>query len=96
MHDLDANKATGIDHVLNAEYESNVEQYINSLVDRLRNIGYKPQPVRRTYIPKDQKSMRPLGILVYEDKNAQQGLNKLLQAIYKLDFVSHCIDSDQK
>jgi retron-type reverse transcriptase len=33
--------------------------------------------------------MRPLGILAYEDKIVQQGLNKLLQAIYEQDFVDH-------
>lgn len=87
--ELDANKATGIDQVTKEEYERNLEENINSLVERLKKKGYKPQPVRRTYIPKDEKSMRPLGILTYEDKIVQQGLNKLLQAIYEQDFVDH-------
>ena len=87
--ELDANKATGIDHVTKAEYERNIEENINSLVERLKNKAYKPQPVRRTYIPKDEKSVRPLGILAYEDKIVQQGLNKLLQAIFEQDFVDH-------
>ena len=86
---LDANKASGIDQVTKAEYERNIEENINSLVERLKRKGYRPQPVRRTYIPKDEKSMRPLGILAYEDKMVQQGLNKLLQAIYEQDFVDH-------
>ena len=86
---LDANKASGIDQVTKAEYERNIEENINSLVERLKRKGYRPQPVRRTYIPKDEKSMRPLGILAYEDKIVQQGLNKLLQAIYEQDFVDH-------
>lgn len=87
--ELDANKATGIDQVTKGEYERNLEENINSLVERLRNKAYKPQPVRRTFIPKDEKSVRPLGILAYEDKIVQQGLNKLLQAIYEQDFVDH-------
>lgn len=66
--ELDANKATGIDQVTKEEYECNLEENINSLVERLKKKGNKPQPVRRTYIPKDEKSMRPLGILAYEDK----------------------------
>ena len=87
--ELDAIKATGIDQVSKEKYERNLEENINSLVDRLKKKGYKPQPVRRTYIPKDEQSMRPLGILAYEDKIVQQGLNKLLQAIYEQDFVEH-------
>src|SRR5680860_109472 len=87
--ELDANKASGIDQVTKEEYESNLEENIDSLVERLKRKGYRPQPVRRTYIPKDEKSMRPLGILAYEDKIVQQGLNKLLQAIYEQDFVNH-------
>ena len=87
--ELPANKATGIDHVTKAEYERNLEENINSLVERLKKMGFRPQPVKRTYIPKDEKSMRPLGILAYEDKIVQQGLNKILQAIYEQDFVNH-------
>ena len=87
--ELDANKATGIDQVTKVEYELNLEKNINSLVERLKEKGYRPQVVRRTYIPKDEKSTRPLGIVAYEDKIVQQGLNKLFQAIYEQDFVDH-------
>jgi group II intron reverse transcriptase/maturase len=87
--ELDANKATGIDQVTKEEYERNLDENITSLVERLKRKGYRPQPVRRAFIPKDEKSMRPLGILAYEDKIVQQGLNKLLQAIYEQDFVDH-------
>lgn len=87
--ELDANKASGIDWVTKEEYERNLEENITSLVERLKRKGYRPQPVRRAYIPKDEKSRRPLGILAYEDKIVQQGLNKLLQAIYERDFVNH-------
>lgn len=87
--ELDGNKAAGIDQVTKAEYEANLEENIQNLAERLKKKGYRPQPVRRTYIPKDEKSMRPLGIPAYEDKIVQQGLNKILQAIYEQDFVNH-------
>ena len=44
--ELDANKATGIDQVTKEEYERNQDENINSLVERLKNKAYKPQPVR--------------------------------------------------
>jgi group II intron reverse transcriptase/maturase len=86
-HELDGKKATGVDQVTKAVYETNLESNIKDLVNRLKQNSYRPQPVRRTYIPKDEKSRRPLGIPSYEDKIVQLGLNKILQAIYEQDFL---------
>lgn len=85
--ELDGNKATGVDQVTRAAYEENLELNIKDLVERLKRKSYRPQPVRRTYIPKDEKSKRPLGIPSYEDKIVQLGLNKILQVIYEQDFL---------
>lgn len=70
--ELDANKATGIDQVTKEQYERNLVENINNLVKRLKNKRFRPQPVRRAFILKDEKSMRPLEILVYEDKIVTQ------------------------
>lgn len=85
--ELFGNKATGVDRVTKEAYEKNLEENIENLVDRLKKHGYRPQPVRRTYIPKGNDK-RPLGIPAYEDKIVQLGLNKILQAIYEQDFLS--------
>jgi len=85
--ELDGNKASGVDQVTKAAYEEKLEENVRNLVDRLKWKSYRPQPVRRTYIPKDEKSVRPLGIPAYEDKIVQLGLNKILQAIYEQDFL---------
>ena len=87
-NELNAEKAAGVDAVTKEEYARNLEENISKLVERLKKHSYKPQPVRRVYIPKDSgKEQRPLGIPAYEDKIVQLGLKKILQAIYEADFL---------
>lgn len=86
--ELPANKATGIDKVTKAAYEQKLEENLDDLLARLKRKGYRPQASRRTYIPKDEKSKRPLGIPSYEDKIVQRGMNRILQAIYEQDFMN--------
>ncbi|MCK9267659.1 MAG: reverse transcriptase domain-containing protein [Alkaliphilus sp.] len=81
-------KAPGIDGVSKAEYEKDLEANIKDLVARMKMQAYKPQAVRRTYIPKSGSSkMRPLGIPAYEDKLVQVVMVRILNAIYEQDFL---------
>lgn len=87
--EIPAYKAAGVDQVTKAEYEVNLMENLNDLVERLKQWSYKPQPVRRAYIPKgDGKTMRPLGILAYEDKLVQLALTRLLEPIFEQSFLS--------
>ncbi len=78
--------APGIDGVVAAEYESNLEANLQSLLGRIRSGSYKAPPVRRAYIPKADGSQRPLGIPTFEDKVAQRAISMVLEAIYEQDF----------
>ena len=86
FRELKVNKAPGIDGVTVRQYEENLYENVLDLVSRLKGMKYRPQPARRAYIPKDEKSKRPLGILVVEDKVVQMGMKKILEAIYEADF----------
>lgn len=86
--ELKGNKATGIDGKTKLQYEANLEENIISLLERMKKFSYKPQPVRRVYIPKPgSEKKRPLGISAYEDKLVQLAINKILTAIYGQDFL---------
>jgi group II intron reverse transcriptase/maturase len=86
--DLKRCKASGIDQVSKEQYEENLVENINDLVDRLHRMAYVPQPVLRVNIPKPgSDKVRPLGIPAVEDKIVQSGLSRILQAIYEQDFI---------
>lgn len=84
---METGKATGVDGVTKETYEANLEANVEKLVKRLKQKSYRPQPARRTYIPKDEKRLRPLGIPAYEDKLVQHALKNVLEVIYEQDFM---------
>lgn len=85
--EMPTNKATGVDKVDKQQYEERLEENIKDLWSRLKSFSYKPQPIRRTYIPKaGSEKLRPLGIPAYEDRLVQLAMSKILTAIYEPIF----------
>lgn len=82
----DGRKAPGVDGVTKAAYAEGVEERIADLSARLRRLGYRPAPVRRSYIPKGDGRYRPLGIPAFEDRLVQDRLSLILQAIWEPEF----------
>jgi len=80
-------KATGIDGVTKDEYDANVYENLKDLVERMKKFSYRPLSVRRTYIPKANGKLRPLGIPAYEDKLVQGVMAKLLDEVYEVRFL---------
>ena len=84
---LKRDKASGVDGVSMTEYEKNLDANEEDLVFRMRRFSYRPQQVRRVYIPKSNGKQRPLGIPAIEDKIVQMGIARILTAIYEADFL---------
>ena len=85
---MSGKKAAGADHMTKEEYDRNLDENIENLLVKMKKQAYKPQPVRRTYIPKvGTDKMRPLGIPAYEDKLVQSVLSDILNAVFEGDFL---------
>lgn len=87
FRELKRDKASGIDGVTVQGYEVNLEENLKDLVGRMKAKRYRPQPVRRAYIPKPDGGKRGLGIPAVEDKIVQMGIKKILEAIFEVDFM---------
>jgi RNA-directed DNA polymerase len=85
---LPADRAAGVDGVGKEEYGHNLGTKLTELSAKLGRLGYRPQPVKRVYIPKPgTNKQRPLGIPSFEDKLVQMALVRVLEQIYEADFT---------
>jgi RNA-directed DNA polymerase len=83
---LAPNKAPGVDGIRKVDYAKGLKDRIEDLSVRLRQMGYRPKPSRRVYIPKASGGQRPLGIPSFEDRIVQDRLSQILQAIWEPEF----------
>ena len=79
--------SAGVDGITVAVYEQNLEANLQDLCSRVHTERYRPQPVRRVYIPKADGGRRPLGVPTLEDKIVQGAVAETLSAIYEDDFL---------
>ena len=88
---VEANRgAAGVDHVSVERYAKERDANLRRLSEELRTGSYRPQQIRRHYIPKPgSQEMRPLGIPTVRDRVVQTALRMVLEPIYEKDFAAH-------
>lgn len=87
IHKVKANKgAPGIDKMTVNEIEGYFKEHYDEIKASILNGSYKPQPVRRVYIPKPNGKLRPLGIPVVIDRVIQQAIANILSDIFDSSF----------
>ena len=85
--DSERQASAGVDGMTVADYEQNLARNLQDLCARVHTGRYRPQPVRRVYIPKADGGQRPLGVPTLEDKIVQGAVAEVLSAIYEVDFL---------
>lgn len=81
--------APGVDALTIADIEADgVEGFLDVIEAGLRDGSYRPQPVRRVWIPKPGKAeLRPLGVAAVGDRVVQAALRIVLEPILEADFL---------
>ncbi len=78
--------ASGVDEITVDELRHYMYLHKEEIKEQIRNRKYKPSPVRRVYIPKDNEDKRGLGIPTVVDRVIQQAIVQVLSPIYEEQF----------
>ena len=78
--------ASGIDKMTVDQIDAYFNEHREDIINKIMNKSYRPQPVRRVYIPKSNGKLRPLGIPTVVDRVIQQAIAQKLSPIYENIF----------
>lgn len=82
--------SSGVDKIALKDIEtSGVELFLSTLQEELKLHYYKPQPLRRVYIPKANGKKRPLSIPTIKDRVVQQAVKLVIEPIFEVHFSSY-------
>ena len=87
MHAVMINKgAAGIDHMPTKKLPEYVSEHKEEICDLIRKRRYRPLPVKRVQIPKDDGSKRNLGIPAVKDRWIEQAVSQILTPLFEKEF----------
>lgn len=81
--------ASGVDHVTVEMFEAGLDANLKRLSEELARGKYRPQAIRRHYIPKPgSQEQRPLGIPTVRDRVVQTALRMVVEPIFEHGFAA--------
>jgi len=83
--------SAGVDNQTIEMFGERLEENLTRLQDALRDGTYRPQGIRRVWIPKpgSKAEKRPLGVPTVRDRVVQTALRNVLEPIFERDFAEH-------
>lgn len=81
--------APGVDKMSVYEIDRYFDEHKEQICESMRDMKYKPLPVKRVYIPKPNGKKRPLGIPAVRDRVVQQAVAQKLNEIYEPLYSDH-------
>lgn len=88
LNSLNKKGAAGIDGKRWQEYNYERDKRLPQLLEQFKSGSYRAPAIRRSYIPKGDGKMRPLGLPTVEDKVLQMAVTKVLTPVYETIFYS--------
>lgn len=79
--------AGGVDGVTIERFKGMKDKCLSELQEALKDGSYKPEAVRRVYIPKGDGTQRPLGIPCVKDRIVQAAVKMTLEPIFEHEFL---------
>lgn len=79
--------AAGINRMTIKAFELELEHHLEVLQQTLKNKTYRSKPVKLVYIPKADRTQRPLGIPTVGDRVVQAAARRVLEPIFEMEFM---------
>lgn len=86
--------AAGVDGITTDELLDHIKENREKIIGQIRVRKYKPKPVERVEIPKENGKTRKLGIPTTTDRVIHQSILQILNPIYETNFQTQVLDLD--